>query len=317
MSAPSVFALTFASAFLPAPSAVVPPTSTPPEQFPLSITSPHAALFAASPSAPVQPESEHQPEFSTEVALATSAPRSGGQLYIQRLSALKIGKLYTRLPSDSFREIWGNSTARPTYEQWRKLLILEARAVSRRNSDRDLSILLGDSLSLWFPSDRLPQSQIWLNQGISGDTTWNILARLPDIENTRPSQIYLMAGVNDLKMGASDSEIIWNIQRILKRLRSMQPTTKIIVESILPTRTSRIPNDRIIGINQQLQELARQEGATYLDLFSQFVDQDGQIQSEYTTDGIHLSTQGYATWQTVFQESDTRVASTAMTAAIK
>lgn len=308
MTAPTVFALTFASAVLPTPSVSVPPTSLPPEKFPISITEPRIASSPLSSTVSVRPEVEIQPEFSSEVAPLVSAPRTGGQLYLQRLSALKIGKLYTRLPSDSFREIWQNSSVQPTYEQWRKLLALEAKAVSRRNGDRQLSILLGDSLSLWFPGDRLPQSQIWLNQGISGDTTWNILARLPDIANTRPDQIYVMAGVNDLKMGASDAEIIWNMQRILKQLRAMHPRTKVIVESILPTRTPRIPSDRIIHINQQLQELARQEGATYLDLFAQFADHDGQILSEYTTDGIHLTAQGYATWQTVFQDSDTRVA---------
>ncbi|MBE9014534.1 lysophospholipase, partial [Pseudanabaenaceae cyanobacterium LEGE 13415] len=227
---------------------------------------------------------------------------------LQRLAALRAGKLYTRLPSDSFREVWQDAAIQPTYEQWRTLLAMESKAVAGRNSDRDLSILLGDSLSLWYPVDRLKPSQLWLNQGISGDTTWNILARLPDLANTRPSEIYVMAGVNDLKMGASDTEIVWNIQRIITQLQAMHPNAKIIVQSILPTRSPRIPNEQIAGINQQLKMIAQRSGASYLDLFSEFVDYDGQILSKYTTDGIHLSAQGYATWQSVFEEANSRVA---------
>lgn len=258
----------------------------------------------------LQPESSSQPEFSSTFATDSvrQSPRSGGQLYLQRLAALQIGRLYTRLPSDSFRQVWKDAAVRPTYEQWRKLLALESKAVSKRKGDQNLSILLGDSLSLWFPCDRLKPSQIWLNQGISGDTTWNILARLPDSAKTRPSEIYLMAGINDLKMGASDTEIVWNIQRIITQLQTLHPNAKIIVESILPTRSIRIPNERIAGINRQLNTIAQQAGATYLDLFSQFADQDGQILTEYTTDGIHLSAQGYAAWQSVFQESSSKVA---------
>lgn len=302
MATSTVFALAFASAFASASSPLL-------ETFPVQAVFIKATSFALRSIA--QPEasfrSAFQPEFSTAIATDLT-PQSGGQLYLQRFAALRAGKLYTRLPIDSFSQIWKDVSMQPTYQQWRKLLASEAKAVSKRTGDRDLSILLGDSLSLWFPCDRLQSSQIWLNQGISGDTTWNILARLPDLENTRPSQIYLMAGVNDLKMGASDAEIVWNVQRIVTQLQRMHPNVKIIVESILPTRSPRIPNDRIAGINRQLSSIAQQSGATYLDLFSQFADQDGQILSEYTTDGIHLSAQGYATWQSVFRESGSKVA---------
>jgi lysophospholipase L1-like esterase len=287
------------------------------EKFPTPVADPPVAAPSLSPLtlstiltprmiAPV--ESVAQPEFSIALDSARSVPQSGGQLYLQRLAALRVGKLYTRLPNDSFREAWQDAAVQPTYEQWRKLLAMESRAVAGRNSDRDLSILLGDSLSLWYPVDRLKPAQIWLNQGISGDTTWNILARLPDLANTRPSEIYLMAGVNDLKMGASETEIVWNIQRIITQLQAMHPNAKIVLQSILPTRSPHIPNDQIAGINRELKAIAQQSGVSFLDLFSQFVDDDGQILPEFTTDGIHLSAQGYAAWQSVFEETGSTVA---------
>ncbi|MEP0916052.1 GDSL-type esterase/lipase family protein [Leptolyngbya sp. DQ-M1] len=313
MATSTAFALAFLSALASASSPLILSRL---EMFPTPVASPEIisdnvpTVPSGLPLAPIAPiASNFEPEFSTKIAANSSqAPQSGGQLYVQRLAALQIGKLYTRLPSDSFAEIWRGAALQPTYQQWRNLLAQESKAVSKRSSDRDLAILLGDSLSLWFPCDRLQSSRIWLNQGISGDTTWNILARLSDLVETRPSEIYLMAGVNDLKMGATDAEIVWNIQRIITKLQEMHPNARIIVESILPTRSHRIPHDRIAGINAQLKAIAQRASASYLDLYSEFVDQDGQILSEYTTDGIHLSAQGYAAWQSVFQESGSKIA---------
>lgn len=260
-----------------------------------------------------QPEVNRQsPEFSRPAFISPqhhrATPRSGGQLYAQRLAALRVGKLYTRLPIDSFSEAWQQTSAQPTYKQWRNLLALEAKAVSARQSSRDLAVLLGDSLSLWFPSDRLPNDQLWLNQGISGDTTRNILARLSAFAKARPKLIYVMAGVNDLKLGATDPEIVWNLHMIVRRLRAEHPRAQLVVQSILPTRSPMIQNARIPVINRQIAAIAQREGATYLDLYSQFVAQDGELMPAYTVDGIHLSAQGYERWQSVVQGADLRLA---------
>jgi lysophospholipase L1-like esterase len=252
-----------------------------------------------------QPEAVPSP---AEFSRGEISPRSGTQLYMQRLAALKAGRLYTRLPISSYQAVWQTATQKPTYEQWRKLLASEAKAVAGGQGDRRLSIFLGDSLSLWFPYHSLPQNQLWLNQGISGDTTRNILLRVRDIAKTRPDQVYLMAGVNDLKSGATDNEIVWNLQSIIRRLRQNHPNVRIVMQSILPTRSHQIPHDRIAGINRRLVVLAQREGANYLDLYSHFVDRDGQILSNYTTDGIHLTSQGYATWHSTLQQVNLPIA---------
>ncbi|NDJ17957.1 GDSL-type esterase/lipase family protein [Myxacorys almedinensis] len=271
----------------------------------------HASPRGLSPISRLEFESS-RPEFSRPEYLAPhddrGAPRTGSQLYAQRLAALRVGKLYTRLSIDSFREMWQQAVEPPTYEQWRKLLALEAKAAAGRQSSRDLSVLLGDSLSLWFPSDRLPPSQIWLNQGISGDTTRHILSRLAAFENVRPTRIYVMAGVNDLKSGASDTEIVWNLQTIVRRLRAAHPQAQVVVQSILPTRSLTIENDRIPGINRRVAAIAQREGAVYLNLYTQFVAHDGEMMPAYTVDGIHLSAQGYERWQAAVQQAELQIA---------
>ena len=63
------------------------------------------------------------------------------------------------------------------YQKWVNILKQEAK-VAAEKKPRDLSVLAGDSLSLWFPSELLPDNKTWLNQGISGEKTAGLLKRL-------------------------------------------------------------------------------------------------------------------------------------------
>jgi len=225
-------------------------------------------------------------------------PRSGPQLYQQRLAALKQGHLYSRLPIDSFRSIWQGVRHKPSYGQWQRLLAAEARAAGRGQGNNRLSIVLGDSISLWLPMQQLPGSQLWLNQGISGDTTAGILKRLDPLQDTQPSNIYIMAGVNDLKNGASDDQVAQNLQQIMRRLRQHHPQTQIHVQSILPASIG-LPPGRIQQLNSRIARIAQSERVAFLNLYPQFAAPNGQMIAQLTTDGIHLSPQGYALWQSI------------------
>lgn len=231
-------------------------------------------------------------------------PVSGAQLYYQRLAAIKNGQIYTRLPGDSYYSFWSEAFTQPTYQDWQWLLAKEARAIAKGQGSNRLAILLGDSLSLWYPIERLPSGKIWLNQAISGDTTEGILNRLHFIEKTRPNKIYIMAGINDLKRGDSDGRILYNFRLIMQELRQQHPQAEIIIQSILPTRYSNISNSRIRYINQEIAAIAREEGATYLDLYSYLSDMEGNLRWELTTDGLHLNSRGYAMWQLALQQEE-------------
>jgi lysophospholipase L1-like esterase len=251
---------------------------------------------------------EKSPWNSDALPTVRQTPASGSQMFRQRIAALRSGRLYTRISPDSYRSAWIGATAKPTYEQWKQLLAQEARALARGQGNNRLSIIVGDSLSLWFPSSQLPSNQFWLNQGISGDTTNGILKRLSAFAQTRPDTIYVLAGVNDLRRGISDGEITANLNRIVRRLRQNHPQAQVVVQSILPTGLYTISNDRIQRINQRLAAIARQEGAYYLDLYSLFVDGEGTLNRELTTDGLHLNQQGYQVWQLALNQTDTQLA---------
>jgi lysophospholipase L1-like esterase len=222
---------------------------------------------------------------------------TGSQLYQLRRATVAAGTLYTRVSPLQYLDQWQRGLDTPTYDQWQALLAAEARIVAQTQGAQSLTIILGDSLGLWLPVEALPTNQLWLNQSISGETTGHILRRLDYFAAAQPRAIHIMAGINDLKTGASDTQVVDNLYRMLVRLKQQHPQTRLIVYSLLPTRLEALPSDRIQRVNHQIAALATQQGATFVDLHPSFSDSQGQLRPELTTDGLHLSPQGYTLWR--------------------
>lgn len=229
-------------------------------------------------------------------------PVSGPQLFEQRWAALQSGSLYTRMSPDSFHGQWAHATYQPSYEEWQGLLKREADAIASGQGSNRLTVVIGDSLSMWLPPELLPRDRFWLNQGISGDTTGGILQRLSAFAHTNPDTIHLMAGVNDLKNGASDQAILTNLNQIMARLRQQHPTARVVVHSILPTRWENIPSQRVRTLNTQIAQLTNYHQLDYLDLHPSFSNRTGNLRQELTTDGLHLNRLGYQVWQLALLE---------------
>ncbi len=200
------------------------------------------------------------------------------------------------------------------YEDWVALLQTEADVVAAKQLP-DLSILAGDSISLWFPENLLPEGQPWLNQGISGETSEGLQERLEGWHALRPQRIFVMIGINDLIKGAKAEDVIETNRTIVRQLRQTHPEAQIIVQSILPhsgraatwegkDKLLRIPVATIQTINQQLAAIARAESVEYLDLYPLFSDREGFLRQELTTDGLHLNPQGYLVWSTALKMFD-------------
>lgn len=197
------------------------------------------------------------------------------------------------------------------YQQWLEILKQEAKVAAEKPPE-NLNILVGDSLSLWFPPDLLPENRNWLNQGISGETTQGLLKRLDFFDNTKPETIFVMIGINDLIRGVSDEEILANQRQIISYLRRKHPKAKIFLQSILPhsaeastwegkDKLLAIPNPRIIKLNEELQKIANEQEVKYLNLYPLFADKQGNMRQEFSTDGLHLNPQGYTVWRTALQ----------------
>ena len=196
---------------------------------------------------------------------------------------------------------------RLNYDQWVTLLGQEMSTMAAKNPDH-LTILLGDSLSLWFPTELLPGQRVWMNQGISGEKTHTLRARLDLLNVADVDTIFLMIGINDLIWGQSDQQLIANYRDIMDYLATQHPKTQIVVQSILPhgaessTWESRsllleLPNERIRSMNQSLEKIAKDYDAHYLELYPIFSTGEGTLRPDLTTDGLHLNREGYLVWR--------------------
>lgn len=198
-----------------------------------------------------------------------------------------------------------------TYQQWVDLLEKEAKFAAA-HQPKNLTILAGDSLSLWFPSELLPKERNWLNQGISGETSAGLLNRLELLDSTRPQVIFVMIGINDLIRQIPEATLLANHREIVRYLRRRHPNSTIVVQSILPhasqnatwegkERLLGIPNSRIQSLNRELNAIAQAEEVQFLDLYPLFADAQGNLRPELTSDGLHLSPQGYWVWRYALQ----------------
>jgi lysophospholipase L1-like esterase len=153
---------------------------------------------------------------------------------------------------------------------------------------------VGDSLTAlghwdeWFPGETVR------NFGVSGDTTDDVIARLPQVVEEAPSTIVLLIGTNDLAWRRSAEYIVRNIETALVQLRRDLPEAYLLVQSVLPRE--REYADVIKDINRHLWQFAPTVRAQYLDLWPAFALADGSLNPELCEDDLHLLDAGYDAW---------------------
>lgn len=170
----------------------------------------------------------------------------------------------------------------------------------------DNYVFLGDSITDWYDLDKYFEGLPVVNSGVSGYSTSNILNNMNKmVYQYNPSKVFILIGINDLELKVDDDVVVNNIRKIVQGIKKNRRYAKIYVESIYPINNSdddkiegsiingNRKNSDIIDINNKLVKLTKEEGATYIDLHKDLVDDNGLLKIEYTVDGLHLSSEGY------------------------
>lgn len=173
----------------------------------------------------------------------------------------------------------------------------------------DNYLFLGDSLTDYFDLETYFPGQPVVNSGIAGNTTDQILASMKTrVYDYNPSKIFLLIGTNDLRDGKSQEAVVQNIEKIIEEIQTNRKQAEIFVESLYPVNASVSSavgvrsNETIQNINAQLQEYCKEKNLTYIDLYAKLQDEQGNLQTQYTVDGLHLSDAGYQIVAEVLQE---------------
>ncbi len=172
------------------------------------------------------------------------------------------------------------------------------RHLRRFDHDRQKGdvLLLGDSIIAYMPQSKMPG--LWVNQGIPGDTTKGVLNRLDRVLIAEPKTVILHIGSNDFVLLREEpKQIFKRIIDIIIELERVGITVWVL--SITPILSSHIKtnqtyvkhrnNGMIAALNRTLESRVKH----YLDVHSALIDDTGQLNPDYTTDGVHLTDLGY------------------------
>ena len=182
----------------------------------------------------------------------------------------------------------------------------------KSKSKKDRVVFMGDSITEgWSQLDPVFFSKSnYINRGIGGQTTPQMLIRFkPDVIDLDPSLILLLAGTNDIAGNTGSS----TIKMITDNLFSMAELAKangikIALSSILPVynypwnENIIKPYKTISKINSSLKDYVRKNDLLYIDYFDQMVNKKEGLKSEYTTDGVHPSVEGYKVMSRIANE---------------
>ena len=166
-------------------------------------------------------------------------------------------------------------------------------------------VFVGDSLTQRYPLNEFYPGLHVYNRGIDGDTTVGVLKRLDlSIFDLKPTTVVLQIGTNDLQVEGITKDItIVNIQKIVTMIQITQPGIHLILVSLYPVNLSidKLVNKFIVGprnnedIKSINQAIAKIQGVKFVDVYPHLLNEDKELNMQYSKEGLHLSLAGYAT----------------------
>lgn len=176
-----------------------------------------------------------------------------------------------------------------------------ARLALRPAAERQV-VFLGDSITEnWAVARPDLAGRGWVNRGISGQTTPQILLRFQqDVVALRPRVVHIMAGTNDVagNTGPNTAEAVEDNIRAMVRL-GKAAGIRVVLAAIPPAaRFAWAPDLRpgpvIAAMNDRLRKLAASEYVLFVDYGRVLATADGAMRPELSYDGVHPDGAGYA-----------------------
>ncbi len=196
------------------------------------------------------------------------------------------------------------SDTQPAPAKYTELYYQRASLFNALPVDTNSIVMLGNSLTHgceWHELFGMPNI---LNRGINGDIVQGVRERVDHIVQGHPKKIFLLTGVNDVSHNLTADSIATALGNLIKYIRAQSPQTHLYVESLLPINNSFGRYKAIFGkelvirdINAKLEGIAKENGATWININPYFADKDGNLRADLTNDGLHLLAPGYMIWK--------------------
>ena len=162
-----------------------------------------------------------------------------------------------------------------------------------------------DSITDIWPLDEYSPGKPYINRGIGGQTTPQMLIRFrQDVIELHPAVVVILAGTNDIAgntgpMRLEDIEANYASMAELAHANNV----RVVFSSVLPVHNytpqsqdffAQRPPGKILELNRWLKGyIAAHPDCVYLDYFSLMVDNKGLLKRELADDGLHPNAAGY------------------------
>lgn len=165
----------------------------------------------------------------------------------------------------------------------------------------DNYLFVGDSITARYDLDKYYNGMPVVNSGVSSNKTTDILNDMNNrIYKYNPSKVILLIGTNDYS-SLSNSDTVKNIGKIIDGIKDNREYAEIYVQSIYPVNkeindgvsVKDRNNKDISEMNSNIKKLCKEKSVNYINMYDLLVDEDGNLDDDYTKDGLHLDSDGY------------------------
>ena len=171
-------------------------------------------------------------------------------------------------------------------------------------ADKKRVVFFGDSITDGWKLDKYFGDKPYVNRGIGGQTTPQMLVRFrQDVIDLHPQVVVILAGTNDIA-GNTGPMLNEDIEANFSSFEELARThgIRVVFSSILPVHnytprgeefSAQRPAARILELNTWIKDYCAKNGVVYLDYFSDMVDEKGMLKRELAEDGLHPNDAGY------------------------
>ena len=193
------------------------------------------------------------------------------------------------------------------YDKFNKTRIVTKTEVVKKIEVDENIVFYGDSIIEQYDVDKFYPDRNVINSGVSGNDTEDLVEGLEDrVYKYNPSKVFILIGTNDIIHDVETEEMVSNLRRIIDGIQKNRKYADIYVMSIFPINkddeeskinldmvNSKRKNSLIKDINREYKRLCGEEKITYINVYDKLLDDDGNLDIDYTKEGLHLIDDGY------------------------
>ena len=199
-----------------------------------------------------------------------------------------------------------------TNEDWAQLKKYAAqnKKLSPPAKKEQRVVFMGNSITEFWKSDRPFFSTTYINRGISGQTTSQMLMRFrQDVIDLKPAVVVILGGINDIAQNQGPV----SLEQTFKNIVAMATLAKkhkirVILSSVLPAydfswRPGLLPAPKIKKLNAMISTYCLKNKIPYVDYYAAMVDQRGGLKKIFSEDGVHPNVAGYKVMEPLVNKS--------------